>query len=54
LGLLAEMIAAQTGRGTDNYSILEETGGSPDGEPGEAALVEHSSVPDHNARSGDV
>ncbi len=54
LGLLAEMIAAQMGRSTDNYSILEETGGSPDGEPGEADLVGHSAVPDNNAHSGDV
>ena len=54
LGLLAEMIAAQMGRGTDNYSIMEETNPLADSTSSGSDSRRHSVSPDEKTRSGDV
>ena len=54
LGLLAEMIAAQMGRGTDNYSIMEETNPLADSTSPGGDSRRHSVSPDEKTRSGDV
>jgi dolichol-phosphate mannosyltransferase len=54
LGLLAELIAAQAVRDTDNYSILEETAGAASRQSDEDHLAGHAVVPDEHANSGEV